>query len=143
MISSRASSRYLLLATLGLTMSIMSTSCLDAVDGPQIVSVNISPNNVQKSATGMTDEFFTVTITTSGFDSALTGATVAIQELDPPLEAQPGASDINGDVITLQQIPKSWFGGLEEGTYNIETTVNSELNELKQSNTATVTVTAN
>lgn len=143
MISPRASSRYLLLATLGLTMSIMSTSCLDAEEGPTIVSVDISPDTVQKSATGMTDEFFTVTITTSGFSSTLTGATIAIQELDPPLEAQPGSSDINGDVITLQEIPKSWFGGLEEGTYNIETTVNSELNELKQSNTATVTVTAN
>ncbi len=126
-----------------LAMVLGNTSCIDAASDPDIVSVTVSPNTVPRSSTGMTDEFFTVTIVTSGFTSPPTGATVAIQELDPKLEAQPGATEINGDTITLQEIPKSWFGGLEEGTYNIETTVTSDLTDLTQSNTATVTVTAN
>ncbi len=122
---------------------LFSNGCIDAVDGPDITSVTVTPGSISKSETGMTDESFTVVIQTSGFESELTGATVAIQDLDPPLEGQPLEDPtISGDTITLR-ILKSWLGGLDEGTYSIETTVTSELTTIKQGNSATVTITPN
>ena len=143
-ISPRATLRPLL-AALTLTGAMLTFSgCPDLDDGPDITSVTISPNTVKKSSTGMTDEFFTVVIQTSGFESELTGATVAIQDIDPALEAQPQEEPvINGDTITLNRIPKSWFSGLDVGEYAIETTVTSELTTLRRANVATISVSEN
>lgn len=134
-----------MLAALAMSGAMLTLSgCPELDDGPDIASVSISPNTVKKSSTGMTDEFFTVVIQTSGFESTLTGATVSIQDIDPPLEAQPQEEPIiNGDTITLNRIPKSWFSGLDVGEYAIEASVTSELTTLRRANVATITVTEN
>jgi len=118
--------------------------CVDTLDdGPQIESVTITPNSLSQSSTGMTDEFFEVTILTSGFTTPIETATVKIQDVDGEgREGEPqGAPTINGDTVVISQIAKSWFGGLEPGQYNIEVTVENSVDSVRQANAATVTVT--
>jgi hypothetical protein len=113
-----------------------------ADDGPTIVSMTISPNSIPKANGGMTDQFFEVTIVTSGFASPLSDdVRVFIQENQQ--EAVAGEVVINGDTIVMKKIAQSWFQGLEPATYNIGATVNSEDNaeQVNQLNLATVTVT--
>ena len=113
--------------------------CVDLTDdGPQITSVTVTPNTLSQSSTGMTDEFFEVTIVTQGFT-----APIRIQDVDGEgREGEPQeAPTVNGDTVVISKIAKSWFGGLEPGQYNIEVQVENNVDSVRQANAATVTVT--
>ncbi|MGM0555660.1 MAG: hypothetical protein ACQEVA_04690 [Myxococcota bacterium] len=137
----------LIVAMLALTTVI--SSCVPEAFGPNITSATITPSTISESNTGMTDEYFDVTLNTSGFDGEFQDAEVFIQI--------PGGSDrpANGSFSTIepddistitsdpQSIPLSWFGGLEPGVYNIGATVQTDLEDYTQLDVATVEVTAN
>lgn len=108
--------------------------------GAEIVSLTIEPNTLSLSETGMTDEYFTATLVVDGFTDEidLDEVTVFIQE--PPVDAEPGERDIDGNTITLSMIAKSWFAGLEVGTYDIGAEVSSATEQVRQLDLATVTV---
>lgn len=145
MFSSRA---IRLILTVWAVTALGLTSCIvnNGVTGPAVVSVDVTPSELPIADTGMTNQFFSVIIETSGFTEPITDATITIQEADrdaPKIEAPV----IDGSTITLGGIAQSWFSGLEEGTYNLKVTVVAENEEgaLEQSassqNVATVTVT--
>ena len=114
-------------------------------DGPTIEDVTIDPSTISTSDTGMTDEYFTITIETAGFTEPISGADATIQEAGR--EAVPGQIDVTGDVVTLREIPKTWFGNLAPGDYFIEIFVYSgddpatPLESVRQANATQVTVT--
>lgn len=110
-------------------------------DGTQIVSVQITPDTIAESSTGMTDQFFTVTIETSGFIEDIADAEVFIQQNDRV--GQPGNVQINGSTIVLEQIAQSWFSGLGAGVYPIGARVSSvdDIESVTQNSVATITVT--
>lgn len=121
------------------------TSCTDIVDdGPRIVAVTVDPSSLSVNETGMTDQFFEITIETAGFTAPIDGAEVTIQDVDRLAEPQ-DAPEITGDTIRLTRIAQSWFGGLSEGTYDLEVYVYSgdpdnPDESVRQGNAATVTV---
>lgn len=111
---------------------------------PTIVSMTINPNTIAVSSTGMTDEFFTVTITTANFASTITTATVFIQDADGGnRDGTPETTTINGEVVTLNKIPLSWFSGLSAGSYRLGAQIATQDNaeSVTQLDLATVTVT--
>lgn len=121
------------------------TGCpLDETTDPTIASMSITPNTIAVSSTGMTDEFFTVTITTANFASTITTANVFIQDADGAnRDGTPETTMINGEVVVLNKIPLSWFSGLGAGTYKLGAQVSSEggAESVTQLDLATVTVT--
>jgi hypothetical protein len=134
--------RTLLQATLAAAM-LLAAGC-GAIDdnGPSIVSMTVTPGSIPRASGGMTDQFFQVTIVTSGFGAALSeDARVFIQENEQ--EAVAGEIVIEGETIILKQIAQSWFQGLDPATYNIGATVRSEgdAEQVTQLNLAQVTVT--
>lgn len=136
-------SKRMILAPLMLVMMVMAfvSGCAEIADtGPQVVSVTVTPSTLAKSDTGMTDAYFEVRIVTSGFETPVTDAKVFIQEIN--LEGEPqDPLVINGDTITVPKIAQSWFGGLEPGQYAIEVLVSNDVDEVRQANAATVTIT--
>ena len=109
--------------------------------GAQIVSLTLEPNTISLSDTGMTDEYFTVTLVTGGFVDPVDPETAVVFIQEPErTEAEPGTREVSGNTITLGMIAKSWFAGLEPGVYNIGAEVSSETEQVRQLDLATVTV---
>ena len=121
------------------------SGCIEPDSGPTVESVTISPDTLKESQAGMGDEYFTVTIVTSGFESPITKATAINQELadDDTRAVAKGETTIDGDTVTISQIRTSWFGGLEPDTYNIKVSVESDLTEIERASAATVTILPN
>ena len=109
-------------------------------DGAQIVSLEIDPDTLSRSDTGMTDEFFTATLVVSGFADPIDVDEVSVFIQEPSVEAEPGSRSIEGDTITLGMIAKSWFAGLDAGVYDIGAEVSSETEQVRQLDLATVTI---
>ena len=134
------------LCTLGALTALALTlhGCADLIGstGPDITSVTISPDTIAENSTGMTDEFFEVTIETSGFEFPLEGAEVRILELDR-VGSTNTPPTINGDQIIISDILQSWFQGVPPGEYAIQVTVFSEdqAESVTRDDLATVTVT--
>ena len=134
------------LCTLGALTALALTlhGCADLIGatGPDITSVTITPDSIAENSTGMTDEFFSVTIETSGFEFPLEGAEVRIVDLDRVGSTNPPPT-INGDQIIVNDILQSWFQGVPPGEYNIQVTVFSEdqAESVTRDDLATVTVT--
>jgi hypothetical protein len=148
----RSIRRTLSLAALIIVMLALTTvisSCVGDPFGPNITSATITPSTVAESNTGMTDEYFEVTLTTSGFEGEFQDAEVFIQI--PGADNRPANGSFStiepGDISTIvndpQSIPLSWFGGLEPGVYNIGATIQTDLEDYTQLDVATVEVTAN
>lgn len=125
------------------------SSCVPDVFGPTITDVTVDPSTIAKSNTGMTDEYFDVTISTSGFEGEFESAEVFIQVPDgAPIDSLGSFRTAeDGDISTIinenQTIATSWFGDVEAGTYNIGARVTTDLEEVTQRDLATVTVTDN
>lgn len=134
------------LCTLGALTALALTlhGCADliGVAGPDITSVTITPDTIAENSTGMTDEFFEVTIETTGFEFPLEGASVEIVELGREGSTNE-APTIDGDQIVINGILQSWFQGVPPGEYNINVTVFSEDNaeRVSRDDLATITVT--
>lgn len=124
------------------------SSCVDGVLGPTITNVTVNPSTISQSNTGMTDQYFDVTISTSNFEGEFESAEVFIQLPQDNRDSQGSFAPIeSGDISTIasepRTIPQSWFQNLEAGTYSIGATVTTDLEEVTQLDLATVTVTAN
>ena len=129
-----------LLITLALGMFGCDT-LIGELDSVNIVSVNVTPATISESSTGMTDQFFTVTIQTAGFTEEIEGAEVRIQQNDR--KGEPQNVSVQGDTIVLERIALSWFQGLGVGEYPISARVFSadEVESVEQLDVATITVT--
>lgn len=113
----------------------------DLGSGASILSLSVDPDVVSASDTGMTDEFFTVTLVVAGFEEAVEAdqTRVFIQEASDR-DAVPGDTTLDGDTITLQMIAKTWVGGLEPGLYDIGAEVRSATESVIQRDLATITI---
>jgi hypothetical protein len=132
------------LATLALLLLLLTTAsgCGDVLnDGPTITSLTVSPSSVVQTDTGMTDEFFTITLSFSGFESDVIVDETRVFIQDPEIDAVPGTADLNGDTITLGMIAKTWVGGLAPGVYEIGAEVRSETESVTERNLATIEIT--
>lgn len=125
------------------------SSCVDGLLGPTITSVTVTPSTIPKSQTGMTDEYFDVTINTSDFEGEFESAEVFIQVPDgAPMDSLGQFEPVEpGDMTTIVNVPRtiatSWFGDVGAGTYNIGARVTTDLEEVTQRDLTTVTVTDN
>jgi hypothetical protein len=114
---------------------------LDDLTGAQIASLQIDPDTLSLSDTGMTDEFFTATMVVSGFEDEVDVETAVVFLQDPErVEAAPGFREIEGDTITLGMIAKTWVGGLEPGAYSVGAEVSSATETVRQLDLATITI---
>lgn len=99
---------------------LVSTGCGEDLGfGPEIVSMTVSPDTLSTTETGMTDQFFTITIEVSGFtdeiDVEATRAFIQPDEVDAVYES----ATLVGNTITLDRIATGWFQTLPPGTYDI------------------------
>ncbi len=137
-------SRRLITAAILFTLAVLFAGCLDLedLDSPRIASMTITPSTISQGSTGMTDEFFTITIVTENFTEPLESVEVQIQENNREAQSTQ-APRINGNTIVLERVTLSWFQGLEPGDYAISASVFSEgeLQNATEQNLATVTVT--
>lgn len=129
---SRASALLLVL-----TLVTLSGCLLDPTE-PGIVSMTITPDVISASDTGMTDEFFTVELTVINFADEIDQVTVFTQ--DPRVEAEPQNVVVEGNVVVLSGIAKSWFTDFDPGVHNIGATVESATASITENNLATVTI---
>lgn len=113
----------------------------DLGSGASIVSLVIDPNVVSAQDTGMTDEYFTVTLTFAGFEEAVIAdeTRVFIQEASDR-DAVPGSTTLDGSTITLAMIAKTWVVGLDPGIYDIGAEVRSATESVIQRDLATITI---
>lgn len=97
----------------------VSTGCGEDLleNGPEIVSMTISPDEIPSTSTGMTDQFATVTLTVAGFTDPINVDATRVFIEDNGVEAVFGTASMTGNTITLEEIATSWFQGLEPGEY--------------------------
>lgn len=108
--------------------------------GATIDSLTVDPDIISLSDTGMTDEFFTVTIVVSGFADEVDPERTEVFVQEPEVAAVPGSTDVTGDTITLTMIAKTWVGGLDAGLYDVGATVRSATESVTQRDLATITI---
>jgi len=122
----------------------------DLLGGPSIDSMTITPATLSVNDTGMTDEFFTVTLEVSGFEQEIDLDETRIFFMAGPeeVEAVFGNSSQTGNQLTFGQIATGWFQDQPLGTYDINAEVNSVADDsgraaesVRQINLATVTIT--
>lgn len=110
---------------------------------PTITQLTIEPDTITETDTGMTDEFFEVTIDVSGFDSPISEVELSLtgegrQAPDPSERTM----TVNDNTITVSNIPYTWFTGLDAGSYGITATVTDESGvSITKEDLATVEVT--
>jgi len=121
-------------------LSLLLTSCGDEFGGASIDSLTISPSSIRTAETGMTDEFFTVTIGISGFEDDIDEDAVRVFVQDPEVDAIPGSVDVATNTITLNMIAKTWVGGLPAGLYDVGAVVRSQTESVTQRDLATITI---
>lgn len=135
--------KRLVTALVFVTAAFVLTGCgeLDDLTGGEIVSLEIDPNTLSLSDTGMTDEFFTATMVVSGFEDPVDVDTAVVFLQEPErVDAAPGFSEIDGDTITLGMIAKTWVGGLDAGAYSVGAEISSETETVRQLDLATITI---
>jgi len=112
--------------------------CLLDPTEPGIVTMSISPDVISASDTGMTDEYFTIEITVVNFSDEIEEVTVFTQS--PRVDAEPQNVVVEGNVVVLSGIAKSWFTDFEPGVHSIGATVSSATASITENNLATVTI---
>lgn len=116
-------------------------SCEDLLVGARVESMVITPNQISLSETGMTDEFFNIEMTVTGFDEVIDKNSVTVYRQEPRVDAVPESIIINGNTIKLTRIAKSWFGDVSAaGTYNIGAELSSASQFINEQDLATITV---
>ncbi len=100
----------------------------DLAGGPSVESMTITPNTIAVSDTGMTDEFFSVTVQVAGFTEPVDAGSTRVFYSDgaSDVEGIYGSSALAGSTIQLGNIATSWFQGQPAGTYELGVTVQSE-----------------
>ena len=123
--SGRRLARACVASLLIAAIAVVGTACEEAFGGPTISSVDIQPSTISTNNAGMSDEFFTVTISVIGFEAPIEEVGLSIVENNRP---PPGRLDpeINGSTITIDRIQTKWFQDMEPDVYNIEATVTDE-----------------
>ncbi len=120
---------------------ILLTSCEDLVLGAQVDSMVISPNRISLSETGMTDEFFNIEITVSGFNEAIDKDSITVYRQDPRVNAVAESTVVDGNTIRLNRIAKSWFGDVSSaGSFDIGVELSSESQFINEQDLATIVV---
>lgn len=128
------------LAILMLFALLLSACGEDLGIGPSIDSLTVDPDVVSLSDTGMTDEFFSVTISFSGFEDVVDPELTRVFIQQPEVDAVAEDIDVSGSTITLTRIAKTWVGGLDAGLYNIGAEVRSPTESVTQRDLATITI---
>ncbi|MBA2662534.1 MAG: hypothetical protein H0U74_09590 [Bradymonadaceae bacterium] len=123
---------------LAVTTLIIAGCPIDLGDEPRIVSMNIDPSVISRSEVGMTDEYFNIELSTINFDEDITGVEVYIQLT--PVRNAVGTVIVEGETILIERIAKTWFGGLEPGTYSIGAQVRTSSVTVRENNLATVVI---
>lgn len=120
----------------------------DLLGGPEIVSMSVSPDSVASTATGMTDQFVTVTLVVGGFTDPINVDSTRVFIQDTNTDGIYQSATLSGDTITLTEIATSWFQGLSAGDYSLGAEVvsndgdNGEPTEqVSQLGLATITIT--
>lgn len=143
---SNAPRRAFILIALFAAASLLTSCELEDAFGPDILSMTVDPSVISTSNAGMTDEYFDIAMTTTGFEGTFESAEVFIQV--------PGGEDIPslgtfstaepGDMTTIfsepQSITTSWFEGLDVGVYNLGATIRTDLEDYTELDLATVQV---
>jgi uncharacterized protein (DUF433 family) len=113
--------RALVIGGLVLSMLAVASACQEAFGGPTITSLQIEPNTISKNRnSGMTDQYFQVTIQVTGFEDDIEDVELFIAENDRTAPRNPDReTSINGTTITVTRIQQTWFNGMDPGTYNI------------------------
>ncbi|NND02491.1 MAG: hypothetical protein HKN91_06870, partial [Acidimicrobiia bacterium] len=112
----------------------------DLGEGPSIDSLIVDPDVVAESDTGMTDEFFVVTINFSGFEEPVDPDLTRVFIQQPERDAVAGSTDVTGNTITMTMIAKTWTVGLDTGQYNVGAEVRSATESVTQRDLATITI---
>ena len=120
--------------------TILLAGCGEDLTGPSILSLTVDPDVISLSDTGMTDEFFNVTIVVSGFDDEIDPERTRVFVQEPNVDAVAGFTDVSGSTITLQMIAKTWVGGLDAGLYDVGAEVRSATESVTQQDLATITI---
>lgn len=126
------------LGVLGMLFSL--SSCVELDDNPRIVTVSVSPSTIEFNRYNGSME---VSILIENFDGEIVEADAFIQ-LPPgsPRDAQKSSFTADLRAIELHGIDKTWFQGLEPGTYHLGASVTSDAGEsIEQLDLATVTIT--
>ncbi len=128
------------LGVLVLVVSLGLTSCVPEGDGREIVSVSVSPTSVSQSDAAATD--WQVSMTVVGFEGAIVDADAFIQIGADTRSTNRDTFEVSGNTIELVGVERSWFGGLEPGSYQIGANVVTDAGEdVTQLDMATVTIT--
>ena len=138
--------RGVALAALLGSLVVVTSACEEAFSGPSIDSMTVEPDTIPKTDVGMFDEFFTITIQVSGFEAPIADATAFIADNNKEApETHPDYREtVQGNTITMENIPKQWFKGQPPGIYDIGAeVVDEDGTSDQQRNLATVTVTDN
>jgi hypothetical protein len=118
-------------------------AALGDASSPAIQSLEVEPETVSTSSTGMTDQYITVTIETTGFANGIDDVALSIR--DPERAAPKNAErqmSVEGGTVTVENIQVTWFSGLGAGDYQIGATVmGPEGATVSGGGLATVTVT--
>lgn len=134
---------FVCFSALTFAMVLLGSSCVPIDDGsPQISTLTITPSTISESSTGMTDQFFEITIVTANFTEPIESAQVFIQDLNREAVFNT-APEITGDTIVIKRVPFAWFSEVGVGEHAISATVFSEgdLQSATELNLTTVTVT--
>lgn len=111
-------------------------------DDFEITSVEVTPSTLSQTETGMTDQFFTITIQLTGNVEEVDLEETRVFIQDSRIDAVYQTSSIAADTITLEEIPFSWFQSQPVGTYQIGATVQTISGEpVTQLDLATITIT--
>lgn len=118
--------RACLAGALMASIAVLASGCEEAFGGPTILSLTVTPDTITKNETGMTNEYFDVTIQVTGFEAEIEEVELFIAQ---PYRRAPNnpmkTTEIDGNTIRVENIQKTWFQGEEitPGTYNIGATV--------------------
>lgn len=115
-------------------------SCDEIELGATVDTLNVVPNTLSLSDTGMTDEYFTITMKVSGFDGEIEKDSIKVFRQNPRVVAIPESITITGNTIKLNRIAKSWFGGVASGSYQIGVEMSSQGQFINEQDLAKVVV---
>lgn len=117
-------------------------------NGPEIVSMSISPDSVPATSTGMTDQYVTVVLTVDGFTDPINVDSTRVFIETNNVDGVYQSAALAGNTITLSNIATSWFQGLTVGEYDLGAEVVTEdgdngepTEQVSQIGLATITIT--
>ncbi len=128
------------------------TGCEFVDDAPDVISVEVQPSTITQADTTNTGEVFTVIISTENFtddfaedlENGELSANAFIQDIQGS-ERETASSQLEVDgpennIIRINGIQGTWFGGAEPGDYSIGVEVDSANEFVRARNVAVVVV---